>query len=353
MALENIENFLTFVRVLIFNRSRMHQNNHKSDYSLAMKACFLDYISFLRHHCKDRDITSLTVSYCQKLIEILNTSMRGRQSSAYSKMKAMLDSLCEDGMFCEHDREEYLYRMRVCNLRRDIARQELFHIPFNLIRKVETERYSTPGLPCLYLARSIYCCWEEMHRPSIENTLVSAFRAESNFNLVDMRIPDIDRFKKFETWYMRAFPLIIACSIPVVQESSAFKPEYIIPQFVLQWVIEAGEEHDVIGITYTSTFTTDEFFELDYEWENIVLPVSEISTTAQHCKRLVALFKMSKPTCYEYEVMTGVFANTGVWDNGPKRLERDNPKNDYYCSIFSRMEEELEKRDLDGIYNTL
>ena len=353
MPIENPERLIDFVRTIIFKRSRVHQVEHRDNYVLVLKACLQDYITFIQQHLQDDRHVNSCVDLSKQLVDLLNTSLNGLQSSAYSKLKEILYALTEDGLFCEHDEDTFLYRMRVCDLRRDITRKDLFHIPFNLIRKVETQRYSTPGLPCLYLARSIYCCWEEMHRPSIENTLVSIFKAESNFDLVDLRIPDLTRFQLFEDWYLKAFPLIIACAIPVVHESSPFKPEYIIPQFVLQWTIESSGENNVIGVTYTSTFSTEEFFCLDYEWENIVLPVAEISSGSNYCKKLGKLFKLSKPTCYEYEVMTGNMANTGVWDNGPSRVSKNNPKNDYYFSVFSRMEEELEKRELDYIYNTL
>lgn len=353
MSIENPENLINFVKGVIFHRSRIHQKENPDNYSLVLKACLMDYVSHIRFNIDDYDVKMKTVDMCKDLMSVLTTSLKGQQAEAYLKMKSILKSLDDDGLFCEHDVESFLYRMRVCDLRRNIARKELFHIPFNMIRRVETQRYSTPGLPCLYLARSIYCCWEEMHRPSIENTLVSAFKAQDDFDLVDLRIPDIERFRLFESWYMKAFPLIIACSIPVVHEKSAFKPEYIIPQFVLQWVIEDGGENKAIGVTYTSTFATKDFFELDYEWDNIVLPAIEQIPKSEYCNRLARLFKVTKPTCYEYEVMTGNMANTGVWDHGPKRLSEGNPKNVYYLSIFSRMEEELETRDFDYIYNTL
>lgn len=353
MSIESPENLISFVRGVIFNRSRIHQEEHRDDYSLVLKACLMDYVSYIRNNILDTEIKAQTVKMCKALMHVLTTSLKGQQAEAYLKMKTILNSLDEDGLFCEHDIESFLYRMRVCDLRRNVARKELFHIPFNLIRRVETQRYSTPGLPCLYLARSIYCCWEEMHRPSIENTLVSSFKAEDDFDLVDLRIPGLKRFKLFEDWYMKAFPLIISCSIPVVNEKSAFKPEYIIPQLVLQWVIEDGGENNAIGVTYTSTFTTNEFFELDFEWDNIVLPAIEKIPESQYCNHLTKLFKVTKPTCYEYEVMTGDMGNTGVWDNGPKRISKDDPKNDYYFSVFSRMEEKLETREFDYIFNTL
>ena len=104
-----------------------------------------------------------------------------------------------------------LYRMRVCSLRKDVSRTEIFHIPFSMIRNIKTQRYSTPGYPCLYLAKSIYGSWEEMHRPPIESTLVSQFTSKENFRVLDLRIPSVERFTECESLYLKYLPVIIAC----------------------------------------------------------------------------------------------------------------------------------------------
>ncbi|MFW1494652.1 hypothetical protein ACEV9S_24505, partial [Vibrio parahaemolyticus] len=46
------------------------------------------------------------------------------------------------------------------------------------------------------------------------------------------------------------WPLIAACSIRVKNPSDNFKPEYIIPQLLLQW---ARDYKSIDGIRYTST----------------------------------------------------------------------------------------------------
>ncbi len=297
------------------------------------------------------------------LVQIIEISFQGKRSHAYSLLKELMNTLLEDGMVCEHDFDSYLYRMRVCDMRRDIQRKELFHIPFNQRRLIKTQRYSTPGYPCLYLARSIYGCWEEMHRPPINSTLVSLFKAREDyaihnnlqFNLVDLRIPTDNRFKESENFYISFLPVIIACTIPVDNQTDIFKPEYILPQFILEWVIEDGKSgnkigENLLGITYTSAFYNQEFFNLDFEWDNIAIPV-QTSNSSGHCSTLGNLFELTKPTCYEYEVMQGNMHNTGFWDNGPKRLQDyTGPKSDYFSSTFSRLEEELETRIRELIY---
>jgi len=44
---------------------------------------------------------------------------------------------------------------------------ELFHLPFEFRHLAAAARYSTDGVPCLYLANSIYTCWTECRLPEI------------------------------------------------------------------------------------------------------------------------------------------------------------------------------------------
>lgn len=244
--------------------------------------------------------------------------------------------------------------MRVCSLRKDVSRTEIFHIPFNMIRNIKTQRYSTPGYPCLYLATSIYGSWEEMHRPPIESTLVSQFTSRKDFNLLDLRIPTIEKFTELENLYIRYLPIIIACTIPVKNADDVFKPEYIIPQFVLEWSIEKGPEHQLMGIIYTSAFYNKEFFDLDYEWENIAIPVQKLSSKDKYCPVLASMFEVTKPTCYEYEVMLGNLRLYGQFDEYTEiHLEDKRDKKAYYMSSFKLMEGVISGKEGDLIYRDM
>lgn len=346
---------IDIVHHIIYNLSKEYQRKFQYDFRKVLSACLNGYICYLTSTNINPNKINYVRKICRKLIDVLHSSYSGRRSTSYIKLKNVIKEFQnEDGFFCEFDSETFLYRMRVCDIRKDIARKELFHIPFSQIRNIKTQRYSTPGYPCLYLARSIYGCWEEMHRPSVDSTLVSVFKAQNNFGLVDLRIPTKERFEQFKDFYISFFPLIIACSIPVLKADSVFKPEYIIPQFVLEWLIEQKFGYECMGLTYTSAFMNNEFFTLDYEWDNIVMPVQVIKTDLDYCPVLSTIFNWSKPTCCEYERMLGTFNNDGLWSCGPKRLKTGHPdKHAYYYSIFSSLEEELETRELHGVYDDI
>lgn len=115
-----------------------------------------------------------------------------------------------------------------------IEPKEMFHIPLDMRGIVKTQRYSTSGYPCLYLGESIYGCWEEMRRPPMIKCAVSRLECSLKLNIVDLSIPsEIDMTNPA---YQRLIPLIISCMVPVENHNDTYKPEYIIPQLIIEWV---------------------------------------------------------------------------------------------------------------------
>lgn len=354
--ISNPENFLDMVRTTIFKRSQIFQKQYSNDFKKVLSGCRLDYFTFLKSH----GIDSSTSEYAaikkvwDKIFNILTSSLSGKRSTAYTQLKNLLNGLFSEDIVYVHNKESALYRMRVCSLRKNIPRQEIFHIPFNLIRNIKTQRYSTPGYPCLYLAKSLYGSWEEMHRPPIESALVSLFSPTKDFRVIDLRIPTIERFKELEAFYLKFLPIIIACTIPVRNVDDIFKPEYIIPQFVLEWCIEKGPSHHLLGVIYTSSFFNREFFDLDYECENIALPVQKMKSDTNYCPVLASMFQVSKPTCYEYEVMLGNLRLHSFNDeDNSQYFDGDKDKTAYYMSSFRLMEGVLMGKESDLIYRDL
>src|SRR5262249_34580255 len=74
------------------------------------------------------------------------------------------------------------YRVRIAG-GKQLQLGDLFHIPFEQRHKVARQRYSHPGVPCLYLGQSLYCCWKEMAEPDLNRIVVSRFRLSPNANL--------------------------------------------------------------------------------------------------------------------------------------------------------------------------
>lgn len=349
ILIKNLVNEKTYNTIVgyIYEYSREKQRENNCDYRKTLSIILDGYLEMVTSNCHDSLFFSEVIANVEKLKKIVTNCYQGKRSTAFTQLKSLLKRYETESIFVEIPTEAIFYRMRVCDLRKEIKRKELFHIPFEKIREIKTQRYSYPGYPCLYLGESLYGCWEEMQRPNIESTLFSVFKTSRPFKVVNMRVPTLEEYMDNAEFYLKFFPLIISCTIPVINSSDIYKPEYLLPQMILEWVIEKRKEINAIGIYYTSAFKNNEFYSLNHEWDNLVLPVQKTSDKGI-CQELASLFTMTKPTCYEYEFMQGNINNTGVWDNGPKLKRQDNEKSRYYWSLFSRLEEKMESATFDS-----
>ncbi|SHJ10053.1 RES domain-containing protein [Hymenobacter daecheongensis DSM 21074] len=199
------------------------------------------------------------------------------------------------------------YRTRLSNGRR-MKRQDLFHNPFENRHLVATSRYSIPGLPALYLGSSVYVCWEEFNQAPIKDLYFSQFRTTRPLRVVKIqRLDDLQADLEAAEFvpsvnivymlrYLLLFPLTIACSIRTKEIHGTFKPEYIIPQLLLQYVTK---NKDVDGIMFPST-------KVDYTTidgvtaYNYVFPVKQVASQGL-CSELVNTFVLTEPTSTEIE----------------------------------------------------
>jgi hypothetical protein len=196
---------------------------------------------------------------------------------------------------------------------RPLTRKELFHNPFENRGIVSTNRYSIPGLPALYLGDSTYVCWEEYNRKDFRNLYFSRFSNTEPLKMVKIqRLPDLitqlsdsstseERRMNILARYLSLFPLSIACSIRTRSTTDVFKPEYIIPQLLLQYVTDLKGK-GASGIMYPST-------KVDYTKVkgvpayNYVFPVRQIPSKG-YCSDLARIFTLTNPTSSELETLT-------------------------------------------------
>lgn len=328
-----------------------YQKKYDDDFPKVLDACQNEYLRILKDEV-DPDMIFYTkvANNSNYMRRIVRSYLQGRHSTAYTQLKNVLKS--NDELYVtEIAKDELYYRIRSFEKRKGLSRKDLFHIPMTKKRIIKTQRYSVPGYPCLYLGKSIYGCWEEMHRPNTESTMISCFKSQEIFNVLDLRVPTLDEFFKEAEKYLQLFPFIIACGIPVRNTEDVFKPEYIVSQLLIEWIIDRNQskEQPLLGIYYTSTNRNSDFYILDHEWDNLAIPVQNTMSGDEFCPKLKALFYCTKPTCYEYEHVQGHINTTGYWDNGPKRIDPQGLKDDYYKSVFSRMEELLENKSFDEV----
>ncbi|CAN5588847.1 hypothetical protein BH10BAC2_BH10BAC2_20610 [soil metagenome] len=199
------------------------------------------------------------------------------------------------------------------------SREDMFHIPFQMREKITNQRFSLPGTPCLYLSNNTYTCWEGLDRENISKLNFSKFRMVSDnnrwLNWLDITTTPQDLKTLLESFekvtesnliyneatfigilnFIMKYPLMLCCSICVKFKKDAFKPEYIFPQFLMQWV---RENKSIDGIKYSSVSTYKAMRANYSSCLNYAFPTKDI-TDYGYCKRLVKFFEVSEPLTWE------------------------------------------------------
>lgn len=188
---------------------------------------------------------------------------------------------------------ENFYRIRKIRDNYALPSNEFFHIPFNKRGQVKTQRYSIPGFPSLYLGTSLYVCWEELNRPNINEFQAVRLKNLNSIRVLNL-VPPLQKniSSKRLYQYLMLWPLILCTSVKVNNEDDTFKPEYIIPQLLLQWV---RNKDNLDGIKYQTTHIDFQESNFKGEFINVVLPVKENKTNGL-CENLKRKFEMTAAT---------------------------------------------------------
>ena len=137
--------------------------------------------------------------------------------------------------------------------------------------------------------------------------------------------------------------------VKVKNENDPFKPEYIIPQLLIETIIcnnqkkmetEFGPGDLVWGVTYTSTHVNNEFpFQFSY-LDNIALPVVLSDEKCKHCSVLASLFEISDPLCLEYETLK-TNDNMMMWAYINPETDEERLREQYKVSKMGYMENRI------------
>jgi hypothetical protein len=249
---------------------------------------------------------------------------------------------------------EGLFRIRSQD-KGDFTRRQMFHIPFELRHKIISQRYSIPGYPCLYLGSSIYTCWNELQCPSFDDVYIARFVLDSKLRILDLGLTpanmvDLARLfaktnkendkKLFDYIYSKIlfFPLLAACSIKVLYENEPFKPEYILPQIVLQYVRSHAEYID--GIRFFSMHSDQKDHNKRQEC-NYVFPV-RTNCTKGICEELSKKFKMTNVLSWQTSrsVKLPIDMDIKKVPDDKIKLAKGLPR-DYSMTEFAELESKL------------
>ncbi|WP_369049555.1 RES domain-containing protein [Tenacibaculum sp. UWU-22] len=294
----------------------------------------------------------------ENLILCVQEYYNGNPYKAYEKLDKVLRNDYKD-LYEIIKQKEYavndsFFRIRLSDTNYPYQKKEMFHIPFELRNKVSTQRFSIPGFPSLYLGRTVYICWEELNRPSIDKIQAIRYKNIKPIRLLDLTPPNkecsnIDELYRF----FMTFPLILCCSVKVRDTSDTFKPEYIIPQLLLQWI---RNNDRIDGIQYKSTHITSKVFNENSELLNIVLPV-KTNENKGICKKLVNYFECTDVVSWNlYQFATGgqIFiyskADGDIVNKKIPKLELIEGKQyPYFYSTLGKLEHYLEVIDTKKI----
>lgn len=295
-----------------------------------------------------------------KLKDIIRNQYNGLHTTAFTSLNNLL-GINEDNDIVSrliiksipHNSKSF-YRMRKMENRKNVPYMEMFHIPFDKRGIISTQRYSFPGYPCLYLGESIYACWEELGRPLMGESMVSRFECERELRLVDIRTPSYTDWNDNPEKYLLFFPIIIACSFKVSNENDSFKPEYIIPQLIMEIIIKynrnAQEDKYVHGVYYSSVNKNEDFKFGNEKLYNLAIPVIKPLPTkrnSKYCEVLSTYFKLTTPTCAEFENGKSPLLPISIEDTtlhiGDYKTNDETQR--YKISTYGLIEERLKDKD--------
>jgi RES domain len=254
---------------------------------------------------------------CDRIIAAIHVYLDGYPGKAFNEINTALAAVASElnSVMATADRRESLeclYRIRTSNEPGErFTRQDLFHIPFDKRHKVATQRFSIPGLPCLYLGGSIDVCWEELRKPAFTTVHIARFKgsAGATLRLVNLserpqywtllatkdpgalNVPKNQEYVAAQT-ILR--PLMAACHIKVLHSDGSFRPEYIVPQILLEWV---RATHGYDGICYTSTHIESTFIE-PMGQRNFVFAAKQMRPEG-HCPELMQQFELSEALSWQ------------------------------------------------------
>lgn len=312
-----------------------------SDFEGVLRDSLDKYVSYVQQlnekEVSDKSLVMKSLEMTNKrLLSAVDNINKGMHHAAFSDIRAVL----KGRNLCVHTLSsgQIFYRMRSNEKKESFDREDLFHIPYNKRGLVKTQRYSMPGYPCLYLGYSLIACWEEMHRPSLDNIMFSAFMLTHDAEFLSLTIPSTELWVANIENYINVIPLIIACMIHVDDYSNPYKIEYTIPQLITEWFIvhRSNSHHNMLGLEYTSVHINKDFDFPQTIYNNLALPVRDF-TTLDFCSTLKKAFVLTKPTSEEIERIKKGSRLSAYSDEGESDVLQDN----YRHSLFGELEESI------------
>lgn len=209
------------------------------------------------------------------IVSNINNSYAFRGLEPFPELKLLSENKVKS-----NNKQEYplnFFKARDCD--NNLFFKDMLHIPLNLREKASTNRFSMPGIPCIYLATTSYCCWLELDMPNKNNFYVSSLKIPTDLKVLNLCISQrlINGFSIYDNenqldllkQIIVIWPLVCASSFNIVQKNRDFKSEYIISQLIMQCALEMG----IDSIAYLSKKISD--YHSYPQCVNLAIPVKK------------------------------------------------------------------------------
>jgi len=247
---------------------------------------------------------------------IIESYFRCDDITAYSEMKKLIIFFQKlpntyvvvklNQLFSEYDSEQFeWYRGRVGTYQSRFNYVQMSHVPFSARGCMSNARYSINGVPCLYVSNSVYCAWEELHRPNFDSLWVSKINLENTeFKVLNLSITggdflnpiSLNKDFDFESKlcsFILSWPIQCACSIITDNFDNNFKEEYIFPQILMR----VAYNLDFGAIMYFSNRVKN-IYTKDSSWilRNLAIPAFDFKDiSCGYSPKIANLIEVSNP----------------------------------------------------------
>ena len=246
-----------------------------NEYFPKLKEMLFNLVSEIESNGAEKQIVDATRDYVEKITRSIELYYQGNLVDAQLIVNEMITefgevapavtdingSIAFPGGGPDYSEVQF-FRARLSEHVVEFSANEMLHIPFNMRHIVKSERFSIPGLPCLYLGNSSYVCWVEMGCPADHRFNVAPVILDNSQKVLNLTvtISSLYAFKeevhnmseeeadKHVIDLLRLMILTFCTSYKVTEGNRNFKSEYIMPQMIML----ACKSSNLDGITYYS-----------------------------------------------------------------------------------------------------
>lgn len=223
---------------------------------------------------------------------------------------------------------------------------ELFHIPYKKRYLARNDRYNMAGRINLYLSTCLNLAWRECNMPEkfYYAKLISNYDIIKNWKFLCFLSPQSictkylvapifnnpEIVSDFIARYLKTLPLIIACSLINRHGDVPYKPEYVIPQLVMQWINLHPDK--IRGVLYFPCTLQKSM--RSWSGYNIAIPVINFNKRGYGAD-LIDAFKIENPvlddnriTPKEHQQIENCFNRISNFNYGHSKIA------DWYVAIY-------------------